>query len=289
MRKIFKIPVYIQKNILICSGKKMPTPNKFAIVVIRSEGLGFARKLRQAYPTWDLWMPKSANGKEGEKTYDSRFKDWLGKNFLNYDGFVCIMAAGIVVRSLSTMIPDKRTGPGVVVCDEFGRHAISLLGGHEGGANDLAHRVASKMGCVPTITTGTESMKNYVLGVGCRKNATYESLKTLVLEVLNNAKVLPDKIRVMTTIDLKEKEPCILELSDEFHWPLVIFSADEINTTSFKISHSDFVEENIGVSGVCEPTALMASHYGKLVVPKTTANGCAVALVKEPEVISRRP
>jgi cobalt-precorrin 5A hydrolase len=267
----------------------MSAPNNIAIVVIRSEGLEFARKLRQAYPAWDLWMPESSDAKNGEKTYGSRFKDWLTDNFMKYDGFVCIMAAGIVVRSLSTMIPDKRTGPGVVVCDEFGRHAISLLGGHEGGANELAHKVACKTGCVPIITTGTESMKNYVLGVGCRKNADYESLKKLVIEILNNAKVLPDQIRVITTIDLKENEPCILELSDEFHCPLVIFSANEINAAKIQVSHSDFVEENIGVSGVCEPTALIASHFGDLIVSKTTANGCAVALVKEPAITGRRP
>jgi cobalt-precorrin 5A hydrolase len=267
----------------------MPVPNKIAIAVIRSEGLEFARKLRQANPSWDLWMPKSSSAEKDEKTYDSRFKDWLSKNFLNYEGFVCVMAAGIVVRSLSTMIPDKRTGPGVVVCDEFGRHAISLLGGHEGGANELAHRVACKTGCVPIITTGTESMKNYVLGVGCRKNADYNSLKELVVEVLKNANISPDQVRVLTTIDLKENEPSILQLSDEFHWPLVIFSGNEINATNLQVSHSDFVEDSIGVPGVCEPTALMASHFGELVVPKTTANGCAVSLVKEPEVTNRRP
>jgi cobalt-precorrin 5A hydrolase len=267
----------------------MSKQNKIAIVVIRSEGLPFARKLRQAYPDWDLWAPKASEVINGEKTYDSRFKEWLTQNFLNYDGFVCIMAAGIVVRSLSTMIPDKRTGPGVVVCDEFGRHAISLLGGHEGGANELAHKIAGKTGCVPIITTGTESMKNYVLGVGCKKNATYESLKGLVVDVLKNANVLADKIRVITTIDLKESEPCILKLANEFQWPLIIFSANEINAAKIQVSHSNFVKDRIGVPGVCEPTALMASHFGELVVAKTTANGCAVALVKEPEIIDRRP
>jgi cobalt-precorrin 5A hydrolase len=267
----------------------MSTRNKIAIVVIHSEGLKFARKLRQSFSSWDLWAPESSDIKKDEKAYPSQFKDWLSENFQKYEGFVCIMATGIVVRSLSTMIPDKRTGPGVVVCDEFGRHAISLLGGHEGGANDLSYRVASKTGCVPIITTGTESMKNYVLGVGCRKNADYESLKELVMKVLKIAKVSPDEIRIMTTIDLKENEPCILTLSDKYNWPLVIFTGNEINTAKLQVSHSDFVEDSIGVPGVCEPTALMAAHFGDLIVPKTTANGCAVALVKEPETTDRRP
>ncbi len=267
----------------------MSASDKTAIVVIRSEGLTFARKLRQAYPSWDLWVPKSSGFKNGAMTYDSKFKDWLSENFMKYKGFVCVMAAGIVVRSLSTMILDKRSGPGVIVCDEFGRHAISLLGGHEGNANELAHRVASKTGCVPVITTGTESMKNYVLGVGCKKNVNYDCLKNLVAEILKNAEVPHGQVRIMATIDLKENEPCILKLADEFHWPLVIFSANEINAAKIQVSSSSFVEDNVGVPGVCEPTALMASHFGELVVPKTTANGCAVALVRESEIISRRP
>ena len=266
----------------------MSIPSKVAIVVIRSEGMEVARKLLQTCPSWKLWAPESCNIEEGENTYKGRFKDWLNDNFQEYEGFVCIMASGIVVRSLSTMIPEKRKGPGVVVCDEFGRHAISLLGGHEGGANELAHEVANKTGCVPIITTGTESMKDYILGVGCKKNAAYASLKELVSKIIKISGVMPDRIRAITTIDLKEKEPCILELAKEFHWPLLIFTKNEINASKLQVSSSDFVEENIGVPGVCEPTALMASHFGKLIVPKTTANGCAVALVQETTLMDRR-
>jgi cobalt-precorrin 5A hydrolase len=259
------------------------------IVVIRPEGLLLARKLRKACSTWDLWMPKSSVPQQGEKGYDGKFQDWLHENVNHYEGFVCIMAAGIVVRAISPIIQNKQTGPGIVVCDEFGRQAISLLGGHEGGANELAHEVASKTGCVPVITTGTEAMKKYILGVGCKKNADYLSLKELVVKVLENAKVAPDQVRAISTIDLKENEPCILELSKEFHWPLLIFSKNEINAAKLDVKSSRFVEENIGVPGVCEPTALMASHYGELIVSKTTAEGCAVALVREREIMERRP
>ncbi len=267
----------------------MSVNNKIAIVVIRPEGLPVARKLHQACPSWDLWAPQSAEPAGNEKGYDSRFKDWLKANFLKYDGFVCFMATGIVVRSVSSMIPDKRTGPGVVVCDEFGRQAIPLIGGHEGGANDLAIQVANILGAIPAITTGTEALKSYVLGVGCRKNAKYEDLKKLVLEILTGSEVPPEWVRAVSTIEEKKNEPCILELVKEFHWPLLIFSAQEINASLLNVSSSSFVEETLGVPGVCEPTALMASHYGKLIVPKTTRDGCALALVQEPLVAERRP
>ncbi|HDY90459.1 MAG TPA: hypothetical protein ENH82_20355, partial [bacterium] len=53
------------------------------------------------------------------------------------------MASGIVVRIIAPYIKDKHTDPAVVVVDDVGRSVISLVSGHEGGANKLAHRVAN--------------------------------------------------------------------------------------------------------------------------------------------------
>ena len=49
-----------------------------------------------------------------------------------------IMALGVVVRLLGPLARDKETDPPVVVVDEAGQSAVSVLGGHEGGANRLA-------------------------------------------------------------------------------------------------------------------------------------------------------
>ena len=71
-------------------------------------------------------------------------------------GLVCIMAAGIVVRTLAPLIEDKEKDPAVVVCDEEGRYAIPLLSGHLGGANDLARRVAAILGGEVVLTTSSD-------------------------------------------------------------------------------------------------------------------------------------
>jgi len=73
-----------------------------------------------------------------------------------YECLVFIMAAGIVVRVLGPLLTDKWHDPGVVVVDEAGRFAVSLLGGHWGGANNLARRVAALLGATPVVTTATD-------------------------------------------------------------------------------------------------------------------------------------
>ncbi len=73
-----------------------------------------------------------------------------------HEAMVCIMAAGIVVRELAPLLRSKHADPAVVVLDERGRHAISLLGGHRGGANELARRVATLLGGTAVLTTSSD-------------------------------------------------------------------------------------------------------------------------------------
>jgi cobalt-precorrin 5A hydrolase/precorrin-3B C17-methyltransferase len=74
------------------------------------------------------------------------------------DAIVCFLATGAAVRLLAPLLVDKHTDPGVVCVDEAGRHAVALLGGHAGGANALASRVADLLGAQPVITTATDSI-----------------------------------------------------------------------------------------------------------------------------------
>lgn len=72
------------------------------------------------------------------------------------ESLVFIMAAGIVVRTLAPLVKDKKTDPAVIVLDENGRHAVSLLSGHLGGANDQARQIAAFLGGEAVITTASD-------------------------------------------------------------------------------------------------------------------------------------
>lgn len=85
-----------------------------------------------------------------------------------YSAIVCIMATGIIVRTIAPLLADKHRDPAIVVCDELGRFAISLISGHLGGANALARRVATATGGQAVLTTASDVLGKTALDLWCR-------------------------------------------------------------------------------------------------------------------------
>jgi len=81
----------------------------------------------------------------------------VGKEWHEYDAFVFIGAMGICVRTIAPYVDDKHTDPAVVCVDSLGKHAISVLSGHVGGANDLTSRLAEILGADAVITTQSDN------------------------------------------------------------------------------------------------------------------------------------
>lgn len=88
------------------------------------------------------------------RSYDVRD---LATAFSECDGVVCFLATGATVRLLAPLLHDKASEPGVVCVDEGQRFAVALVGGHQGGANDLAQQVADVLGAQAVVTTATDA------------------------------------------------------------------------------------------------------------------------------------
>lgn len=71
---------------------------------------------------------------------------------------VCFLATGATVRLIAPLLADKHRDPGVVCVDEAGRFAVALVGGHDGGANQLAGRVAEALEAQAVVTTATDAV-----------------------------------------------------------------------------------------------------------------------------------
>ena len=200
--------------------------------------------------------------------------------------WVLVMATGIAARFIDGMLRDKHQDPAVVVLDEAGRHAIALVGGHEGGANALAYRVANAVGAIPVVTTATEAVKPLVVGIGCRKGVSEEQIERAVRHALGrgSAGAAADDlagIREVVTVDLKAEEPGLVAFCQRHGIPMRVISKQQIEARPWVSKPSEWVRQSVGLDGVCEPCALIASARGRLVVPKTTLDGVAVAIVAD--------
>lgn len=208
-------------------------------------------------------------------------REIFSKTFHKSSQWVLIMAGGIATRYLSGLPVDKHTDPAVVVADEALRFAIPILGGHEGGANALAYKVAELTGATPVITTATEALKPLTLGIGCRKGMSASRIESAVQLALSEAGAQLESVREVATVDIKAREPGLLEWLRTRNLPLRIFSSKQLADRPLTATPSHWVRTNTGLAGVCEPCALLASPRGTLLVPKLATAGVTVAIVAD--------
>jgi cobalt-precorrin 5A hydrolase len=253
---------------------------KLAVISLSDEGARIANQLQKEFADADIFLhEKVAASFEGR-----RFKSIITltrKIFAQYDGLVYIAPCGVVVRAIAKNIRDKRTDPGVVVVDASGRFAVSLLGGHEGGANDLALAVSNIIGSEPVITTTTEALKSVIVGIGCRRGVKADAIIDAVDAALREAGVERAEVRLLASADIKMGEKGLLEAANILGIPLRFIGSEEIRSSRRKFSRSDFVKEKVNLPAVAEPAALLAGRRTRLIHPKMKSGAVTVAIARE--------
>lgn len=119
----------------------MSTGSETVILYITKNGLDLARRIGACYP--DSMVARFRSGIVPELWGRAKC-------------FIFIMATGIAVRAIAPLLKSKKTDPAVVVLDEKGEFAISLVGGHLGGANARAREIADCLGGKAVITTASD-------------------------------------------------------------------------------------------------------------------------------------
>lgn len=244
---------------------------KVAIVAITKKGKNAAIKIKKNISGSKVYVLPLKGG----------LRDLTKKLFSEFEGIVFCMAAGIVVRVIAPYINNKYADPAIVAVGEGGRFAISLLSGHEGGANNLAIRVANSLGAEPVITTASESRRNMVIGIGARRGIAKEEVIKAVRYALAKTRHSINRVRYIATIDLKQDEQGLQDACAELGIPLRIVSAKLVKKFSGAYNRSPFVKEKIGVEGVSEPCALITARRPRLILPKTIVGRVTVAVAKE--------
>ena len=216
-----------------------------------------------------------------ENTSPGGLPSLSAQGFAEYEGLVFIMAAGIAVRMIAPHLENKYEDPAVVVLDHARRYAVSLLSGHEGGANRLAYLVAEATGAEPVVTTGTETGKTVTLGIGCRRGVKREDVVDSIARGCGAAGVELGEIRVAATTDFKRNETGLKEACRELGIPLRFFSAARINALRGDFEENEVTLRQLGLNAVAEPCALLAGREAKLILPKTIYTDTTVALARE--------
>ncbi len=134
----------------------MTDPAVIHLVALTPAGAALGERLRQQLAGAQLFLPEKFQEHYPTAQYFGNLRQVFRQAFETKTPLVAIMATGIVVRQVAPLLQGKDQDPAIVVMDERGRFAISLLSGHLGGANALAQTVAAAVAATPVITTASD-------------------------------------------------------------------------------------------------------------------------------------
>ena len=253
-----------------------------AIVTLSEPGYSVAEQIHCSMAETDVFVHESVEIGSGlQAKRFGRVFELTAEIFNRYQGIVYIAPCGVVVRAVAPHIAHKTTDPAVVVVDVGARYAISLLSGHEGGANGLSVGIANIIGAEPVITTTTEAAKNIIVGIGCRKNMEAEKIKKVVISALSENNIHLKQVRLLASADVKSGEPGLLQAALELELPVHFIPSVTIKTFSRAFDTSEFVMEKVDLPAVAEPAALLAGRRTTLLQKKKTYGGITVAIAME--------
>jgi len=250
-----------------------------ALVTLSQKGVRIARKLSGETGAV-IFVHRDAGLEQRTESFD-RITRLTKELFEKFKNIVYITPAGVAVRAIAPYIQHKNLDPAVVVVDVGSRWAISLLSGHEGGANKLALKVSNILGCEPVITTSTQADKDLIAGLGCRKGTKARDLIFALNFALEKTGLSLCRVRLLASADIKKNEAGLIQAARELDIPLYFVSSANIINMPLRFCGSDFVLKRTGLPGVAEPCALLAGRNTRLILGKTICKSVTIALARE--------
>lgn len=98
-----------------------------------------------------------------------------------------------------------------------------------------------------------------VLGIGCDRGASQETLTAAVAQCLTQAGLDIDAVRALATIDKKCDEPGLLALAESLGLSLTFYTAEVLARVPVP-NPSAAVMKHMGTPAVAEAAALLAAH-----------------------------
>jgi cobalt-precorrin 5A hydrolase len=136
---------------------------RIALVVLTRDGLELALRVQQSldddvhvYASQRALKTSSQEAEVNALTSFDSVGLLLADLWETSSQIVLFFALGAAIRLIAPLLRDKQSDPGVVVIDDVGKFAISVISGHQGGANDLTGQCAHLLGAISVVTTASE-------------------------------------------------------------------------------------------------------------------------------------
>jgi len=149
--------------------------------------------------------------------------------------------------------------------------------------------------------------RSLVAGMGCRRGVPLKELEDLLVTTFRQNNLSLRSLTCIATADLKKDEAGILALADKYSVPLVCYDSQELNSVfelaspgadntaveglensadspnvARRPTRSEKAHSLLGIWGVAEPAALLASGSRELLVPRQKTARATIAIARKP-------
>jgi len=124
-------------------------------------------------------------------------------------------------------------------------------------------------------------MKQYILGIGCKRGVSCSEIEQAVQAVLDAYNIDSERIYEIVSCDLKVNENGLLNFVKKWQLAIRFFSSKELKSLDVP-NPSARVIEKIGIPSVCEAAAKLAGN-GILLVEKQKFGNITIAIGESKE------
>lgn len=125
------------------------------------------------------------------------------------------------------------------------------------------------------------------LGIGCRKGISEDAISKIVFQELQRLHMGLDQLADINTIDIKKDEAGLKCFAQRCGLPLLLHTAQQLQSVPGSFASSDFVYRTVGVDNVCERAALQGcGGSGRLILSKTVSDGVTLAIACEDLIVN---
>jgi cobalt-precorrin 5A hydrolase len=122
--------------------------------------------------------------------------------------------------------------------------------------------------------------RTLVLGIGCNRGTPVDEIAAVVTDHCNVLRLSLKSVCTVASVAAKRDEAGLIAFAERLGVPLRCFDSNELRQVAFPSPPSEHALAAVGVAGVAEPAALLASGGGRLLLKKVKSGNVTLAITQ---------